>query len=150
MNDYPLPKFHFQVEWNGTKIGFTEVSGLDVETEIIEYRQGANPEYFKTKQPGMTKFSNITLKRGTFQSDNEFYDWWKETKFFQEGNSTGSIFRRDLTISLLNENHEPIVVWKVKNAFPTKVQSTDLKADGNEVAIESIELVHEGLVIQND
>ena len=53
-------------------------------------------------------------------------------------------------ISLLDENHAPIVVWKVKNAWATKVQSTDLKADANEVAIESIELVHEGLVLQND
>lgn len=150
MADYPLPKFHFQVDWNGTKIGFTEVSGLDVETEVIEYRQGASPEYHKTKQPGLTKYSNITLKRGTFQSDNEFFDWWKETKMFQEGNSTGSIYRRDITIALLGENHDPLIVWKVKRAWPTKVQPTDLKADGNEVAIESIELVHEGVVIQND
>lgn len=148
--DYPLPKFHFQMEWGGTKIGFTEISGLDVETEVIEYRHGASPEYIKTKQPGMQKYSNITCKRGSFQSDNEYFDWWKETKMFQEGNETGSIYRRDLTISLLNENHEPIMVWKVKNAWPTKIQSTDLKADGNEVAIESMELVHEGLVIQND
>lgn len=148
--DYPLPKFHFQVEWGGTKIGFTEVSGLDFETEVIEYRHGASPEYIKTKQPGMRKYSNITLKRGTFQSDNEYYEWWNQTSFFQEGNSTGSRYRRDLTISLLNENHEPIVVWKVKNAWPVKVQSTDLKADGNEVAIESMELAHEGLTVQND
>ncbi|MEL6655239.1 MAG: phage tail protein [Bacteroidota bacterium] len=149
-SDYPLPKFHFQVEWGGTKIGFTEVSGLDVETEVIEYRHGASPEYNKTKQPGLTKYSNITMKRGTFQSDNEYYDWWKETRMFQEGNSTGSLYRRDLTISLLNESHEPIIVWKVKNAWPTKIQTTDLKADGNEVAIESMELVHEGLTVQND
>lgn len=148
--DYPLPKFHFQVEWGGAKIGFTEVSGLDVETEVIEYRHGASAEYFKTKQPGMQKFSNITMKRGTFQSDNEYYDWWKQTYFFQEGNSTGSKYRRDITISLLNESHEPIVVWKVKNAWPIKIQSTDLKADGNEIAIESMELVHEGLSIQNE
>lgn len=149
MADYPLPKFHFQVEWGGTKIGFTEVSGLDVETEVIEYRSGESPTYNKTKQPGLTKYSNITLKRGTFQSDNEFYDWWKETVKFQEGNSTGSIYRRDLTISLLNEEHSPIIVWKVVNAWPTKVQPTDLKADGNEVAIESIEIVHEGITIEN-
>lgn len=149
-SDYPLPKFHFQIEWGGTKIGFTEVSGLDVETEVIEYRHGASAEYFKTKQPGMQKFSNITLKRGTFQGDNEYYKWWKETYFFQEGNSTGSKYRRNITISLLNENHEPVIVWKVKNAWPTKIQSTDLKADGNEIAIESMELVHEGLTIQND
>ena len=143
MADYPVPKFHFQVEWGGTQIGFTEVSGLDVETEMIEYRHGASPEYNKTRMPGMQKYSNITLKRGTFASDNEFYDWWN-TK------ALNTIERRDLTISLLNENHEPVVVWKVKNAWPTKVQSTDLKSDGNEVAIETIELVHEGLTIQND
>ena len=148
--DYPLPKFHFQVEWGGTVLGFTEVSGLDVETEPIEYRHGASPVYHKTKQPGLTKYSNITLKRGTFQSDNEFFLWWKETAFFQEGNSTQSKYRRDITISLLNEEHSPIIVWKVINAWPIKVQSTDLKADGNEVAIESIELVHEGLTIQNE
>ena len=150
MADYPLPKFHFQVEWGGTKIGFTEVSGLDVETEVIEYRHGASKEYSKTKQPGMIKYSNITLKRGTFQSDNEYYDWWKQNVFFQEGNSTGSKYRRDITISMLNEEHEPIVVWKIKNAWALKVQSTDLKADGNEIAVETIELAHEGLTIQND
>ncbi len=145
MADYPLPKFHFQVEWGGTEIGFTEVSGLDVETEPIEYRHGASPEYHKTKQPGMQKYSNITLKRGTFKSDNEFYDWWKITMKFEEGET----FRRDLTISLLGEDHAPIVVWKVKKAWPIKVQPTDLKADDYSIAIETIELAHEGLTIQN-
>lgn len=143
MSNYPLPKFHFQVEWGGTKIGFTEVSGLDVETEVIEYRQGASPEYSKIKMPGMQKFSNITMKRGTFKSDNEYYNWWNSVKL-------NTIERRDLTIKLLDENHDPVVVWKVKNAWPTKIQSTDLKADGNEVAIESMEIAHEGLSIQND
>ena len=150
MADYPLPKFHFQVEWGGTSINFTEVTGLDVTTEVIDYRHGASPDYHKTKQPGLTTYSNITLKRGTFHTDNEFYEWWDKTKLFEEGNSTGSVFRRDLTISLLNEKHEPIVVWKVKNAWPTKVTPTDLKADENAVALETIELVHEGIVIQNE
>jgi len=147
--DYPLPKFHFQVDWGGTIMGFTEVSGLDVETEPIEYRHGKSQQYHKTKQPGLTKYSNITLKRGTFQGDNEFFEWWKQNAFFQEGNATKSIYRRDITISLLNEAHQAIISWKVINAWPIKVQSTDLKADGNEVAIESIELVHEGLTIEN-
>jgi phage tail-like protein len=141
--NYPLVKFHFQVEWGGTKIGFTEVSGLDVETEVVEYRHGASPEYSKVKMPGMQKFSNITLKRGTFKADNEYFAWWNTVKL-------NTIERRDITISLLNEEHEPVVTWKVKNAWPTKIQSTDLKADGNEVAIESMEIVHEGLTIQND
>lgn len=143
MANYPLPKFHFQVEWGGANLGFTEVSGLDVETEIIEYRHGAAMDYVKTKMPGMQKYSNITLKRGTFQGDNDFYNWWNTV-------ALNTIERRDVTISLLNESHEPVVVWKVKNAWAAKVQSTDLKADGNEVAIETIELAHEGLTIQND
>jgi len=143
MANYPLPKFHFQVEWGGSRIGFNEVSGLDVESEVIEYRDGASREYVKTKMPGMQKFGNITMKRGTFQGDNEFYNWWNTV-------ALNTIERRDVTISLLNEGHEPVIVWKVKNAWPTKVQSTDLKADGNEVAIESIELAHEGLTIQNE
>ena len=143
MATYPLVKFHFQVEWGGTRIGFTEVSGLDVETEPVEYREGSSPEYSKIKMPGMQKYSNITLKRGTFRSDNEFYQWWNTVNL-------NTIERRDIIISLMNEEHEPVVTWKIKNAWPTKIQSTDLKADGNEVAIESMEIVHEGLTIQNE
>ncbi|GHC57942.1 phage tail protein [Ulvibacter litoralis] len=139
---YPLVKFHFSVDWGGTNIGFTEVSGLDVETEMIEYRHGASPEYSKIKMPGMQKFSNITLKRGSFANDNEYFAWWNTVKL-------NKIERRDVTIKLLNEAHEPVIVWKVKNAWPVKVQSTDLKGDGNETAIESMEIAHEGLVIQN-
>lgn len=143
MAEYPIPKFHFQVEWGGSRIGFTEVSGLDITTEVIDYRDGASPEYSKIKMPGQRTFSNITLKRGTFAGDNEFYDWFNTVNLNQ-------IERRDLTISLLNENHEPVVVWKVKNAWPSKVTPTDLNADGNEVALETLELVHEGLTIQNE
>lgn len=143
MAEYPLPKFHFYVEWAGASIKFSEVSGLDRENEVIEYRDGASPEYSKLKMPGLQKYSNITLKRGVFAGDNEFFDWINTVKM-------NTIERRDITISLLNENHEPVMVWKVKNAWPAKIQSTDLKADGNEVAIESMELVHEGLGIQND
>lgn len=142
MAKYPLSKFHFSVQWGGTEIGFTEVTGLDVETEVIEYRHGASPEYSKTKYPGMQKYSDITMKRGTFKDDNEFFKWWNSVKL-------NEIERRDLTISLLNEKHEPVVVWQAKNAWPKKIQTTDLKADGNETAIESIEIVHEGLTIKN-
>lgn len=148
--DYPLPKFHFQVEWGeNLKIGFTEASGLDFETEVIEYREGNNKKYNKTKQPGLTKFSNVTLKRGTFEGNFEYYKEWRKTYLFQEGNQTGSQYRRTVTLKLLNESHEPIITWKLLNAWPSKIQSTDLKADANEVAIETMELVHEGLEIMN-
>lgn len=143
MANYPLPKFHFKVDWAGTNIGFSEVSGLNIENKVLEYRDGISPEYSKLKMPGMREYSNITLKRGVFKGDNEFYIWLNTI-------ALNTVERRDLTISLLNEKHEPVVVWKVTNAFPVKVQSTDLKGDGNEVAIEQLELAHEGLSIQND
>jgi phage tail-like protein len=143
MADYPLPKFHFQADWGGVRFGFTEVSGLDVETEVIEYRDGASLEYSKRKMPGMQKYPNVTLKRAVFASDNDYFRWWNTV-------ALNTVERRAVTISLLNEKHEPVMVWKVKNAWPSKIASTDLKADGNEVAIETIELAHDGLVIQND
>lgn len=140
-NNYPLPKFHFSVDWGGTNIGFSEVSGLNIENKPIEYRDGVSPEFSKIKMPGMNEFGNITFKRGVFKDDNEFYLWFNTI-------SLNKVERRDLTLSLLNENHEPVVTWKIKNAFPVKVTSTDLKADGGEVAIEQLDVAHEGLTIE--
>ena len=137
---YPAPKFHFRVDWGGKRIGFTEVTGLDVQVEAIEYRDGNHPEYSKIKMPGLHKFSNITLKRGTFQDDTDFYDFIDSIKLT-------NVTRRDVTIMLLDENHSPLMTWKVKAAFPVKYQGSDLKADGNEVAIETLELAHEGLTL---
>jgi phage tail-like protein len=93
--------------------------------------------------PGLRKFSNITLKRGIVKADNDFFKWLSTVKL-------NTVERRDLVISLLNEEHQPVMVWKVHNAFPVKVEGPGLKASGNEVAIESIEIAHEGLEIQNE
>ncbi|MFH0783126.1 MAG: phage tail protein [Pseudomonadota bacterium] len=142
MAEYPLPVFHFQVQWGGTNIGFSEVSGLNIETQVIEYRDGLSPEYSPRKMPGIPKFGNITLKRGVVPKDNEFFAWLNTTKL-------NKIERRDLVISLLNENHEPVMTWKVVRAFPVKIEGPGLKSTGNEVAIESIEIAHEGLTIEN-
>ncbi len=143
MNTYPLVKFSFEVDWGGTNIGFHEVSGLSIERDIIEYRQGASPDFSKIKMPGMAKFGNITLKRGTFKGDNDYFEWLQTVQM-------NTVERRSITISLLDENGAPAVTWKVKNAFPLKLQSTDLKAEGNEVAIETLEIAHEGLTIEHN
>jgi phage tail-like protein len=140
MADYPIPVFHFQVEWGGTKIEFSEVSGMNIETQVIEYRHGFAPEH-TMKMPGIQKNGNITMKRGLFKGDSEYYKWWSDVNL-------NTITRRDLIISLLDENHDPLVTWKVMQAWPTKVENPTLKADGNEVAIESIELVHEGITME--
>ncbi len=139
---YPLPVFHFKVEWGGTEMAFSEVTGLNVEIQVIEYRDGLSPEYSTVKMPGMPKNGNITCKRGVVTGDNEFFDWLKTIKL-------NTVERRDLVISLLNEDHDPVMVWTAVNAFPAKLTSPDLKASGNEAAIESLEIAHEGLVIEN-
>lgn len=139
--EYPLVSFHFTVEWNGSRIGFSEVSGLTYEQEVVEYRHGAMPEHTKIKMSGQKKFPNLSLKRGVIATDNEFFDWINSTKMNKPE-------RRDLTINLLNEEHNPVMTWKITNAWPIKVEGPGLKADGNEVAIESIELAHEGLKVE--
>lgn len=135
---WPLPKFHFRVDIAGSEIGFQEVSGLDMENEPLEYRAGNSPEFSKVKMPGMKKYSNITLKKGMFKGDKAFFEWFKEVNM-------NIVERKAMTISLLDESHDPVVTWKVKNAFPIKISGTDLKAEGNEIAIETLEVAHEGI-----
>lgn len=139
---WPVPKFHFQVKWDDAEIAFQEVSGLDIETQPLEYRAGNNPVFSKVKMPGQIQSGSITMKKGVFAKDNAIFDWIAEIKM-------NTITRKAITISLLDEGGAPTMVWKVKNAFPVKVTGTDLKAEGNEVAVESIEIAHEGFAIEN-
>lgn len=138
---YPHTKNHFRVEWGGTNVGFMEVSGLSIELEVVDYREGSSPESSAILMPGQKKFSPVVLKRGIVKSDDDFYKWINTAQF-------NKIERRDVIISLLNESHEPVVVWKIKNAFPFKLEYSPLNANGSDVAIESLSLAHEGLVVE--
>jgi len=139
---WPMPKFYFQVKWDSQVMSFQEVSGLDIQSEEIKYRHGDSPEFSVIKMPGMKKVGNITMKKGIFKGDNKFWDWFKQIKM-------NTIKRLPVTISLLDEGGKATMVWTLTNAWPTKITGTDLKSEGNEVAIESIEVVHEGLTIAN-
>lgn len=141
MAAYPISAFHFQVEWGGSRVGFTEVSGLDIEIQPIDYREGSYKEYQVTKMPGIPQFTDINLKRGILKGDNEFEEWLTTIKLNQ-------VERRDITISLLNEEHQAAVVWQIKNAWPTKVTGPSLNATSNDVAVEEIVLSHEGLTFE--
>ena len=141
-NSYPLPKFYFKVSFDNIECVFTEVSGLDAESQIIEYRHGDSKQFSAIKMPGIAKSGNVTLKRGIFVKDNNFWNWFNAIKM-------NTIKRSTVTIQLLDENGKPTMTWKLANAFPLKVTATDMKSDGNEVAVETIELVHEGLTIAN-
>ena len=75
---WPLPKFHFEVQWDHTVMRFQEVSGLDAEAQPIEYRHGGNATFSAIKMPGLRKFSDVTLKKGVFKGDSKFWDWLKD------------------------------------------------------------------------
>jgi phage tail-like protein len=142
-NDWPLPKFYFMVDWGTTmNIPFQEVSGLNIEAQPLEYRHGNNPGFSEVNMPGIVKNSNVTMKKGVFANDNNFWDWYNKIKM-------NTIERQNVVIKLLDEAGNPTMTWTLLNAWPTKISSTDLKSDGNEVAVESIEIMHEGLTIAN-
>jgi len=143
MSNYPLTTCHFQVEWGGARMAFTEVSGLSIEHDVVEHRDGNDPNYSSQKMPGMKKYSNIVLKRGIIKGDNSFYEWMNTIQLNQ-------VTRRDITISLLNESHEPVMVWKVFNAWPVKLEGPILKSDASEPAIETLEIAHDGIRVETD
>lgn len=137
--DYPLPRFHFQVDWAGAKISFTEVTGLVMEREKIEYRHSDSKDFNKIGMPGLVKNNNITLKRGKFEKDFDYNTWFEDVANDRVNG------RRDVVIRLLNEKHEPVAAWSATRCFPVKVTAPDLKSDANEIAVESLEIAHEGL-----
>ncbi len=137
--EYPVPRFHFQVDWGGAKISFTEVTGLVMEREKIEYRHSDSKDFNKIAMPGLVKNNNITLKRGKFEGDFDYNTWLEDVANERvEG-------RRDVIVRLLNEKHVPVAAWSAARCFPVKITAPDLKSDANEIAVESIEVAHEGL-----
>ncbi|WP_316821910.1 phage tail protein [Pedobacter gandavensis] len=141
---WPMPKFRFEVDL-GTElkgVGFQEVSGMDVENQVIEYRKSNSPLFSPEKMPGLVKYGNVTMKRGIFVNDNVFWDWHAEIKM-------NLIKRRTVLIKLLDESGNVTMQWQLDNAWPTKISSTDLKSEGNEVAIDTLEIAHEQLTITN-
>lgn len=142
---WPMPKFRFEVDL-GTElkgVAFQEVSGMDVENQIIEYRKNNDPIFSTENLPGIVKYGNVTMKRGVFVNDNAFWNWHSEI-------SMNTIKRRTVLIKLLDENGAVTMQWQLNNAWPTKITSTDLKSDGNEVAIDTLELAYEQLTISDE
>mgnify|MGYP001347017082 FL=1 len=137
---WPLPKFYFSVDIGDfTDLPFQEVSGLDVETEAIEYRHGNSSVMSAIKMPGMFKFSDVTFKKGVFSGDNQFYEWISSI-------SLNTFERVTITIRLLDEDGAPSMTWTLLNAFPLKVTPTDMNSQSSEAGIETIVFAHEGLV----
>lgn len=141
-NAWPLPKFCFKVSIG--KLGeltFEEVSGLEVEWPT-EQQDGNNMQLSESTIPGINRYDILHLKKGTFVSNNKLIDWFDTVKLNIEQ-------RESMIISLLDQEGNPTMVWKVANARPIKITGVNLKSDGNEVTIEQLDLAHEGIIIEN-
>lgn len=142
---WPLPAFHFQVTIGvpaALHAAFSEVTGLNSETQFIEYRHGNNPTHATIKMPGLSKTGNVTLKRGIFKSDNSFWAWFSSIH-------QNTITRQTVVIALLSESGAGAMQWTLHNAWPTKITGADLNNDGNQVAVETLELAYETLSVTN-
>ena len=135
----PYAGYNFLIEIDGVAAGaFSECSGLSTDTDAIEYRAGSDENTVR-KMPGLKKFSNITFKRGMTQN-MELWDWRKTVL-------DGFTERKGGIITLLNEAREPAIQWSFKEGWPTKWEGPSMNATGNEVALETLEIAHEGLEI---
>lgn len=136
----PYRSSRFKLEIQGiVQAGFSECTGFDTTTDVVEYREGNDPSSSMRKLPSTTKYSNITLKWGLSDS-KELFDWRKQVI---EGNIKDA--RRNISIVVLDELGQEKIRWNFVNAWPSKYDPADLNAKGNDVAIETMELVHEGM-----
>ena len=127
---------HFQVEIEGlAESGFLEVSGLEGRVEVEEYREGG--DLGVRKAPGNVSYSNIVVSRG-MTSSTELWDWWERVR-------DGDVDRRNMTIVLLDDSRQAVARWQVSSAWPVRYTAPDLNAESDDVAIETIELTHEGI-----
>ena len=135
--DDPYKAFNFLVEIDGVAVAaFSEVSGLESETDVIEYRTGGEINTVR-KLPGLTKHPNLVLRRGVTQ-DAELWNWRRSVV-------DGNVERRNGSIVLLDDDRTPILRWNFSQGWISKWTGPNLNAKGNEVAIETIEIAHEGL-----
>lgn len=137
---WPLPKFYFSVTGIPGNPVFQEVTGLDSEAQIIEYRAGNSAIFAPIKMPGLQKVGNVTMKKGIFVTDSTLWTWFSSI-------AMNTITRSTVVVNLHAETGAPRMIWTLNNAWPTKLTGTDLKSDGNEVAVESIEIAYETLSV---
>jgi len=139
---WPLPKFYFTVNFSaqGMEASFQEVSGLDAKPQEMENRHAGNIVFSTVKKPGIVKTGNIILKHGIFVNDATFQNWFEAIK-------NNVVKRETITIQLRDETNNPVMTWGLSNAWPTKITMTEIKENLDEVAVETLEISHEGMTI---
>lgn len=139
MRNDPYKGFRFLLEWDGiVQAGFSEVTIPDSAQDPIEYREGSDLPTVR-KLAGLIKYGNVVLKRGTTDS-LELFEW---RKMVEDGKMLDA--RRNMAVIVLDELGEASARWEFREAWATKYDAPDLKAAGNEIAIETLEVAHEGM-----
>lgn len=142
---YPLPVYNFRVEIDSVAIGFTEVSGLNIAYDTITHiessTRGAGPRILY--MPGKPKITTLTLKKGVVAgvSIKVLYDWINTIALNQ-------VVKKDIMVRLCDENGVAVITWKVLNAFPTQLDAPSFSASANDVAIESMQLTADAVLIE--
>jgi len=135
----PVAGFRFGIEIQGLVVGwFTECGGISIERTVTPHEEGGINDYVH-QLPGRIKQAKITLKRGI--ADETLWDW------FQKGLYDGKVDKRNISIILYNVDRSQAKRWDLNGAYPVKWTGPELKVDGNQVSIESLELVHHGLTM---
>jgi len=140
--DDPYLNFNFRVEIDSVTIaGFAEAELPEGRIEAVAYREGTDPSSAARLLPGRVEWGPVVLRRG-FTGDPALFQWWSEVL-------RGSVARRNVSIVLLNEARDEVARWLVRRAWPQKWIGPNLRGLGNEVAIETLELAHEGVELDN-
>jgi len=143
---YPLPVYNYRVDIGTDTIAFSEVSGLNIGYETTTYKESntesgkAGPKVFH--MPAQASNTTLTLKKGLVPAKSRpaLYDWISSI-------SINQVVKKNILISLCDETGRAVVTWSVTNAFPTKLDAPTFDANSNDVAIESMELMADGISI---
>jgi phage tail-like protein len=138
VRDDPYLNFNFRVDLDGSEVaGFSEVDLGEGRVETVAYREGTDKTSAARLLPGRVEYSPVVLRKG-FAGDPALFEWWREI-------TQGTLDRRTVAIVLLDEQRREVARWVLHRAWPSKWVAPHLRALGNEVAIETLELAHEGI-----
>lgn len=137
----PFRNYNFRLEIDNLPVAaFSEAGGLTSDGDVVDYRTGVDIPLTARKLPGLRKFGPITLKRGVVK-DSSLWDWYRNIV-------TGNVDRRNGSVILMDEQRNDVLRWHFEGAWPNKIEGPSLKAAGNEVAVESIELIVEDIILE--
>ncbi len=144
---YPLPVYNYRIEIGSDAVAFSEVSGLSTSYETTTYKEspveGGVPGPRVMNMPAQPTATTVTLKKGIVRGASvaALYSWINATQLNQTE-------KKDIFVRLCDENGDPVISWKVTNAFPTKLDAPTFDANSNDVAVESLELTADGVTME--